>query len=500
MVLTSSCTSREGKRESSGNGESYNDLAWKLREDGAPAPEFIAMQKKAVEAMEKGESDEDPVEVLAQMGYFCNIAGDYLNGVDYLLRAAEIAKDREPSEGMITLYGDLGDLYVTLGLGKEALEANTKALEMSCRLNGRYLSDVYRFRATVFDLLDIPDSVIACLDRALYTIDHGNIQGDRDRMRSGVRYEKADYILMKSRSRDSIDKAVRELEKLKASYGRWDMSGMDFSLGLGYLAQGNSEKGIRLMEDAIAEFEKQDDMRAISDCLPSLMDAYARNGNYDKLGSKFLQYAALRDSLLDREKLNAVAGADLRYRASRLKEANETLRLRHKLTQQRIILWGTMTVVILLGLGLYIRLQKAKHRRELGEQSKNMEDLLSERIRLNSLIENLNNQLNTSNSEMNQNASFLQPAILDKDHEKEFRQSFSALYPDFLPGLRRDFPELTPGNELVCMMIFLHKSTDEIALALGISRDSVNKTRYRLRQRFNLPKEVELDAFLRSRR
>ena len=500
MVLTASCTSREEKGENNRDGESYNDLAWRLREDGAPASEFIAMQQKAVEAVEAGESDDDPVEVMAQMGYFYNIAGDYSNGVDYLLRAVEIAKDREPSEGMITLYGDLGDLYVTLGLGEEALEANTKSLEMSCRLNGRYLSDVYRFRATIFDLLNMPDSVIGCLDRALYTIDNGNIEGDREVMRSTVLHEKADYIIMKNQSRDSVDKAVKTLEKLKASYGRWDISGMDFPLGLGYLAQGNSEKGIRLMEDAIAEFEKQDDMRAISDCLPSLMDAYARNGHYDQLGSKFLQYASLRDSLLNQEKLNAVAGADLRYRASQLKEANETLRLRHELTRQRIILWSAGALALLLGLGIYIRMQKLKHRRELEEQSKKMETLLAERIELNSHIENLNNQLNTSNSEMNQNASFLQPAILDKEHEKEFRQSFSALYPDFLPSLRKDFPELTPGNELVCMMIFLHKSTDEIALALGISRDSVNKTRYRLRQRFNLPREVELDAFLRSRR
>ena len=117
MVLTASCTSREEKGENNRDGESYNDLAWRLREDGAPASEFIAMQQKAVEAVEAGESDDDPVEVMAQMGYFYNIAGDYSNGVDYLLRAVEIAKDREPSEGMITLYGDLGDLYVTLGLG-----------------------------------------------------------------------------------------------------------------------------------------------------------------------------------------------------------------------------------------------------------------------------------------------------------------------------------------------------------------------------------------------
>ena len=119
---------------------------------------------------------------------------------------------------------------------------------------------------------------------------------------------------------------------------------------------------------------------------------------------------------------------------------------------------------------------------------------------LNGHIEDLNAQLRSLKTAQSGDGAILQPLILEKEQEREFRQSFSAVHPHFLPELRREFQGLTAGNELVCMMIYMHKSTDEIALALGISRDSVNKTRYRLRQRFNLPREVDLDEFIRSRR
>ena len=48
------------------------------------------------------------------------------------------------------------------------------------------------------------------------------------------------------------------------------------------------------------------------------------------------------------------------------------------------------------------------------------------------------------------------------------------------------------------MLIILRQSTSSIALALGILRASVNTARYRLRRKFNLPPDVDLDTFLIS--
>ena len=46
------------------------------------------------------------------------------------------------------------------------------------------------------------------------------------------------------------------------------------------------------------------------------------------------------------------------------------------------------------------------------------------------------------------------------------------------------------------MLIYLKQNTDEIALALGISRASVNTARSRIRKKLGLQKEDSLDEYL----
>mgnify|MGYP000053364525 FL=1 len=92
----------------------------------------------------------------------------------------------------------------------------------------------------------------------------------------------------------------------------------------------------------------------------------------------------------------------------------------------------------------------------------------------------------------------LRPGLLSDADEKLLRSLFETLYPQSISRLRERYPELTKSDELFCMLIILRQSTSSIALALGILRASVNTARYRLRRKFNLPPDVDLDTFLIS--
>ena len=52
-----------------------------MRRDGVPVDSIILVQEKAVEELRKGTSPDNPVEVLEQMGYLYNIAGDYASAL-----------------------------------------------------------------------------------------------------------------------------------------------------------------------------------------------------------------------------------------------------------------------------------------------------------------------------------------------------------------------------------------------------------------------------------
>ena len=98
---------------------------------------------------------------------------------------------------------------------------------------------------------------------------------------------------------------------------------------------------------------------------------------------------------------------------------------------------------------------------------------------------------------MNSNSSILSdPQLITGQVEGRFRRAFNVLFPNFIPMLKQDYSKLTKSDELLCMLLYLRHTTDEIAVYLGISKASVNSARYRLRTKFALPKDVELDTFI----
>ena len=89
-------------------------------------------------------------------------------------------------------------------------------------------------------------------------------------------------------------------------------------------------------------------------------------------------------------------------------------------------------------------------------------------------------------------------SLLSKEDENDFRQSFAVIYPFYLPKLREYYPQLTRNEELLAMLICMNQSTDEIALIMGINRNSVNMIRSRMRKNIGLTKEESLDEVVKQ--
>lgn len=478
---------------------SAHQRAWVMFDTGASAKECIAMQQKAIDDMRAGLSDDDPVEVLAQMGQFYNCIGDYRRCIEYLQEAETYIQDHpeyKPEEGAIQLYGELGDLYRILGMIPESKEAFRKSFAISNSLGGRLLTDLYCFAAATYDEAGEPDSVMYCYDMALKAIDDGKTRADKTKIRENVLSQRADYMISSGLYPDSIESCIRTLEAINYT-SAWMPSAKMAALGNAYIASGRVMNGIGLLEQALNEAREDDDVDAEMLYLQPLMKAYAGNGVSDRLTDAFMRYDALRDTLLNREKLLAVTGADLRYHTSLIRDKNRILEMEMTLMRQRIVYGVIVAILLIIAVAAFLILKRRNYHRVIHEKSTRIKDLIDDRIALNTRIERLNEQL--SGRETSEDKLRLQPILLEKSHENEFRKTFNEAHPEFIHYLRRDFPGITPGQEIICMLIYLYKNNAEIALALGISRDSVIKSRYRIRQRFGLSSDADLDTFIRER-
>ena len=488
----------------SGKDSSLTNLAWKLHNDGVPADSFISVQQRAVEQMRRGQSADDPVAVLEQMGFFYYIIGEYGDALNFYLEASDSLRshpERPRGEGTIQFFGDLSLLYGQLGLMDEAYEYSDSALAESRRQGGIMLSDIYKFRSVFYQSEGRIAEAMRCYDMAIDAIDRYRTNADKEMLRARTNGEKAYFMLETYKDNpDSVRRAVAMLEN-SLRYEGGDSAAHYFSLGLGYSLLGRHKEGLGMMEKMLGEFREQDDIEMLSYALNALMEEYARLRMWDKVGDVFPEYDAVRDSVFRaRSDANAI-GASVRFRSEVQKARNEQLR-RQLLAERRearmivaiAVLASIILAIVMIALVRRYRRtarQNMQQECEIKALSDSHADVLD---RVQSLEANLSARING-------NVEILStPQLIIGEAQGRFRRAFNVLFPNFISELRGEYPQLTANDELLCMLLYLRHTTEEVSVYMGISRASVNSARYRLRRKFALGDSVSLDEFLTARR
>jgi DNA-binding CsgD family transcriptional regulator len=154
---------------------------------------------------------------------------------------------------------------------------------------------------------------------------------------------------------------------------------------------------------------------------------------------------------------------------------------------------------------------KLKYRQKLLEQDKLRVELemesATEQLKMftqnivekTSLIEKLEQRVkaNEDNADKHQLIEELShQTILTEDDWLTFKALFEKTHPGFFTKLKEQARDITVAEQRMAALTRLHLTTKQMAAVLGISPNSVNKTKQRLRQRFNLPVDVNVEEFV----
>jgi DNA-binding CsgD family transcriptional regulator len=123
----------------------------------------------------------------------------------------------------------------------------------------------------------------------------------------------------------------------------------------------------------------------------------------------------------------------------------------------------------------------------------NFTDKIIEKDRL---LKDLQQQINHNSLLINENLANY-TLITDEEWEK-FRFEFLKGYPVFLPALRQKIENITPSEERLSALLYLKLTTGQIASTLGISDESVSRSKRRLKLRLNLSQNHKLEDYLLS--
>uniref|UniRef100_UPI0032166A54 ligand-binding sensor domain-containing protein n=1 Tax=uncultured Draconibacterium sp. TaxID=1573823 RepID=UPI0032166A54 len=152
-----------------------------------------------------------------------------------------------------------------------------------------------------------------------------------------------------------------------------------------------------------------------------------------------------------------------------------------------------------------IKLRNDKLRADMIYRDKELANQTNNIIQKNKFLTKLNQEFQKIQETTDDGTVKSKMVILKKRVNKEidneqqnqiFETYFDEVHNDFFDRLKKQYPQLSPKDLRLCAYIRMNISSKEIATLLNISDRGVEISRYRLRKKMDLSREVNLSTFL----
>lgn len=297
---------------------------------------------------------------------------------------------------------------------------------------------------------------------------------------------------------------------------------------------GSDLAAIELFNACLTENKKRGhagDMNAR--CLKRLSKIYNEIGDYKKALQYQISYDALRDSLNTDNNLKAMEELNIQYQTAKKEAAIQQAQQENKNSQFWVWVLSSSILVLVIAIvaSLSFLIYRNKRAKEIAsiedglrqseisrikqeldfnkqQLSDYIETLKEKSIQIISLEDQIKNTLGEEKglkflSEGLQTTEELIDniygfKILTDEDWLRFKRYFDNVYPGMIQRLRELQPEITAAEQRLFMLIRLNSESKEIADMLGISPESVRKTKYRLKKKLSLSEDISLDDYIRK--
>lgn len=462
-------------------------------------PKAISILERAMEAYRRGGNCPNLVRLISRLGIYYRLTGAYEKAVATNQEAISSydAGSMSP-RNVVIAYGEQANLFGELEMYDRALQMNERAQYYSQLKDSFGLGDLYRYRVELFEKTGNRDSAYHYLRLAEEV-------SARQKSFKGVFVSRVMRVAAYLEDTDSLPQALRLAQSLCPDTVRmpqWAKYQLELQLGKALLKSGRETEGVRLMEHAVEGFARMDLVELEASANKELMDYYLGKRMDSDFIRSYRRNRAFADSLASNETLRAVAAANIRFETQQKEEENKWLSTTVALQRKQLLYHICISIallLLLLAVAAYLLIRRKANRLQLESNRREIQELITRQQDLNRRNEQLTKQIEQAMATNNLTAirQLTVQNLLSKEDENTFRKSFATLHPSYLPRLRERYPRLTRNEELLAMLICMNQSTDEVALIMGINRNSVNVMRSRMRKNMELSKEQALDEELR---
>jgi tetratricopeptide (TPR) repeat protein/DNA-binding CsgD family transcriptional regulator len=281
------------------------------------------------------------------------------------------------------------------------------------------------------------------------------------------------------------------------------------------LIEGKKDSALYRVKEALRLLDRGTSSNYLENVYYATADVYKAIGNYDSA----YKYAQLYNQQHDSAE-RTVANSRLEIASIKLNNLQHVQTLKNlqrekdaeKLTRNFIISIIVLITVIVMFFLNRMRL-KYRHNEQLALQQKaaaetevaaaNAELNMFKKniIEKTDLIEKLQQQVDEKETSIGQQTiidELTHQTILTEDEWEKFKSLFEKINPRFFVHLKEKSSDITIAEQRMAALMRLQLSSKQIASMLGISLDSVRKTRFRLRKRLGLSVEEEVEKWLHT--
>jgi tetratricopeptide (TPR) repeat protein len=452
-----------------------------------------------------------------KIGHNYAVMGKLPDAVNNYLNALKIHEEDSDKTQIGGVYGDIGDIYYSVG--------NYPAARIS------YLNE-YKIAYQFGDKLQRADAA-SNMGKICYK--QGNDTGAITYMMASLKTDYETHSLEAlaniyynlglvnlamgnySEALRNADSALKEGQIMGSHFY---MSRVSIEIGSIYEKQGKLKDALEAVETGLSLATGIGARVVMQEAYAHLADINAAMQNYKEAYGFYKDYITNLDSISSNESVKKIAVLEMNYAfdkkedSIRVEEEKNNIIKTAESKRKSLITAGAIVISLLtLVLAIvFVNRQQLKHKKDkiIFEKEKqqienelaNAKTILGEYIQSmaekNKLLEEFKADMEvvkrTYDKERTEKLEYLNKATILTDEDwNKFKQLFEQVYKGFFKRLKDKLPDLTQAEIRLVCLTKLSVGTKQMAGILGVSFDTIKKSRHRFRKKLGLSEEDSLD-------
>lgn len=466
-------------------------------------------QKRTIEYCKKalniGSRDKSIAGLGWLMNLLCNIyqdTGRIQEAISTYQWGIRYSRAKGDTNGEADAYMNLADIYLHIELCEQANEFANQAIEKALlkkEPDPRLCIESYIRKGEVMYKLNKIDSTLYYLHKS------ESYSNKLPYSMGGALLDRAfGTILINMPDEKNVTAGINRLRRvLTVPINATQKAYIFQQLARGLIRQHKDKGGEVMLDSMYNVMNANSPSLYLDNAYHDALQYYLKKNNLPQIKRYASAYLKDNEIKSDKNTLTKVTQFVLHYNTEKQEQQLKMVKMSLNNKKQHVQILMLLLVLLLISLVSFVcihfykkrnyRLRRLLMEERLNDLSKKLFNTTRRSYELENKLSNILGSV--SNKEQ---IAAITPSIYKDKNEVRFRNNFTELYPSFLPRLKEQIPKITRNEEILCMLIALDQSPEEMVEIMCIARSSLNMGRHRLRQKMGLQRGESLEDFIKG--